>query len=146
MDRMFNCLMSTWHNQNSLEEEISIKKRLPKVWAVSKYLSQFLHWWLWETAPPIVDGTISGLVVLGSLRKQAKKGMRSKQVRNSPLHQLLPPGSCPVVVLMLASYDGELWCGSASWINPLLHTLLLVMVFHRRSSSPSWDIQWDRKT
>ena len=41
----------------------------------------------------------SGLVVLGSIRKQAKKAMRSKPVSSTPpwpLHQLLPPGSDPV--------------------------------------------------
>jgi hypothetical protein len=41
---------------------------------------------------PIVGGTISGLVVLGSIRKQAEQARGSKLVRNTPLwppHQLL---------------------------------------------------------
>jgi hypothetical protein len=43
---------------------------------------------------PLVDGTISGLVVLGSIRKQAEQARGSKPVKNiSPrlLHQLLLP-------------------------------------------------------
>jgi hypothetical protein len=41
---------------------------------------------------PIMGGTISGLVVLGSIRKQAEQGRGSKPVKNIPpwpLHQLL---------------------------------------------------------
>jgi hypothetical protein len=40
----------------------------------------------------LVGGTISGLVVLGSIRKQAEQARRSKPVKNIspwPLHQLL---------------------------------------------------------
>jgi hypothetical protein len=40
-----------------------------------------------------------GLVVLDSIRKQAKQAKRSKSVSISPpwpLHQLLPPGPYPV--------------------------------------------------
>jgi hypothetical protein len=43
---------------------------------------------------PIVGGAISGLIVLGSIRKQAEQGGESKPVRNIPpwpLHQLLLP-------------------------------------------------------
>ena len=41
-----------------------------------------------------VGGTLSGMVVLGSIRKQAEKTRESKPVRNIPpwpLHQLLLP-------------------------------------------------------
>jgi hypothetical protein len=41
---------------------------------------------------PLVGGTISGLVVLGSIREQAEQARRSKPVKNIPpwlLHQLL---------------------------------------------------------
>jgi hypothetical protein len=41
-----------------------------------------------------MGGTISGLVVLGSIRKQAEQAQRSKPVSNIPpwpLHQLLLP-------------------------------------------------------
>ena len=43
---------------------------------------------------PIVGGAISGLVVLGSIRKQAEQSRGSKPVRNIlpwPLYQLLLP-------------------------------------------------------
>ena len=42
----------------------------------------------------LVGGTISGLVVLGSVRKQAEQARGSKSVKNIPpwpLHQLLLP-------------------------------------------------------
>jgi hypothetical protein len=41
---------------------------------------------------PLVGGSISGLVVLGSIREQAEQARRSKPVKNIPpwlLHQLL---------------------------------------------------------
>jgi hypothetical protein len=41
---------------------------------------------------PLVGGTISGLVVLGSIREQAEQASGSKPIRNIPpwpLHQLL---------------------------------------------------------
>ena len=43
---------------------------------------------------PLVGGTISGLVVLDSIREQAEQGRGSKPVKNIPpwpLHQLLLP-------------------------------------------------------
>jgi hypothetical protein len=43
---------------------------------------------------PLVVGTISGLVVLSSIREQAEQARRSQPVRNIlswPLHQLLLP-------------------------------------------------------
>jgi len=48
---------------------------------------------------PIVGGTIPGLVVLGSIRKQVEQVRESKPVSNIPpwpLHHLLPPSSYPV--------------------------------------------------
>jgi hypothetical protein len=48
---------------------------------------------------PIVSGAITGLVVLGSIRKQAEQGRGSNPVSSTrpwPLHQLLPTGSYPV--------------------------------------------------
>jgi hypothetical protein len=45
-------------------------------------------------AQPIVGGAIPGLVVLGSVRKQAEQARASKPVSNIPpwpLHQLLLP-------------------------------------------------------
>jgi hypothetical protein len=49
-------------------------------------------------AQPISGGAIPGLAVLGSIRKQVEQAMRSMPVNSTPpwpLHQLLPPGSCP---------------------------------------------------
>ncbi len=46
---------------------------------------------------PLVGGTISGLVVLGSIREQAEQARGNKPVRNIPpwpLHQLLLPALC----------------------------------------------------
>jgi hypothetical protein len=45
-----------------------------------------------------MGGAIPGLVVLGSLRKQAEQAMGNRPVSSTPcpLYQLLPPGSCPV--------------------------------------------------
>jgi hypothetical protein len=43
---------------------------------------------------PLVGGTISGLVVLGSIREQAEQARRGKPVKNNPpwpLNQLLLP-------------------------------------------------------
>jgi hypothetical protein len=43
---------------------------------------------------PLLGGTISGLVILGSIRKQAEQARGSKPVRNIPpwsLQQLLLP-------------------------------------------------------
>jgi hypothetical protein len=48
---------------------------------------------------PIVGGAIPGLVVLGSIGKQAEQARGSKPVSSTPpwpLCQLLPPGSFPV--------------------------------------------------
>ena len=46
----------------------------------------------------MVEGTIPGLEVFCSLRKQAEQAMGSKPIGSNPpwpLHQLLPPGSSP---------------------------------------------------
>ena len=55
-----------------------------------KALSQFVI----KAGGPLVGGAISGLVVLGYIRKQAKQARGSKPVKNIPLwplHQLLLP-------------------------------------------------------
>jgi hypothetical protein len=46
-----------------------------------------------------VGGTVPGLKILDSLRRKAEQAMESKAVSSTPpwpLHQLLPPDSCPV--------------------------------------------------
>lgn len=43
-----------------------------------------------------MGGVIPGLVILGSIKKQAEQAMKSKPVNSTPprsLHQSLPPGS-----------------------------------------------------
>lgn len=41
-----------------------------------------------------------------------------------PLHQLLPPGFCPVWIPVLTSFSDKQQCGSVSWINPFFPRLL----------------------
>ena len=69
-----------------------------------------------------MSDSIPGLVVLVSVRKQAEQAMMSEPVSSTPpwpLHQLLPPGSCPVCVPVLTSFSD----GSVSQINPFLSKL-----------------------
>jgi hypothetical protein len=83
-----------------------------------------------------VGGTITGLMVLGSIIKQA---MRSKPVSSTPpqpLHQLLPPGSSPICIPVLTSFNDGLQCGNVSQINPFLPNLLSVMIFYHSNSNP----------
>ena len=61
----------------------------------------------------MVGGAIPGLVVLSSVRKQAEQARGSKPVSRPPpwpLHQLLPPGSCPAWVPVLTSFRAMLTC------------------------------------
>ena len=74
------------------------------VGGLPKYV-HILHgcpWWLYcalsklviKGGGPLVSGTISGLVVLGSIGKQAEQARGSKPASNIPLwplHQLLLP-------------------------------------------------------
>jgi hypothetical protein len=74
-----------------------------------------------------VGGAIPGLVVPGSVRKQAEQAMRSKPVSSTPpwpLHQLLPPDSYPAPVPVLASLNDEQCGGGVSRINPFLPNVL----------------------
>jgi len=79
-------------------------------------------------------------VVLGSIRKQAKQAIGSKPVSSIPqwpLYQLLPPGSCPVCVPLLTSFND----GSVSQINPFLPNLLFVKVlYHSNRNSLSAEL------
>ena len=81
-----------------------------------KYLHKIQLWGIfllrdyWERAHPIV-GTISGLMALGSIRKQADQAMLNKSVSNTlqqPLHQFLLLVFCPVKILVLIAMDDEL--------------------------------------
>ena len=73
-------------------------------------------------------GAVPGLVVLGSVRKQAEQPRRSKPVSSTqprPMHELiLTLGSCPACVPVLTSFNDELWCGSLSQINNFLPKFL----------------------
>jgi hypothetical protein len=72
---------------------------------------------------PLVGGTISGLVVLGSIREQAEQAKGGKPVKNIPpwpLHQLLLSD-----LREFQSFGDEQQCGSVSRINPFLPNLLL---------------------
>jgi hypothetical protein len=76
----------------------------------------------------VVDGATPGLVVLGSIRKQAQQTTGSKPVSSIPswpLHQLLPP------VPALSSCHDFLWCEyGLSLVNPFfLPQVALVLVF-----------------
>jgi hypothetical protein len=75
---------------------------------------------------PLVGGTISGLVVLGSIRKQAEQARGSKPVKNIPpwpLHQLqlfdLLEFQSWLPLVMNSNVE------NVSWINPFLPNLLL---------------------
>jgi hypothetical protein len=86
-----------------------------------------------------VVGSIPGLVVLGSIRKQAEQAMGCKPVSCTPpwpLFQFLPPGSCPAFVPVLTSFNDELQFANVSQINPFFPILLLVMVFHCSKGNP----------
>jgi hypothetical protein len=58
----------------------------------------------------IVSRTIPGLVILGSIRKQAEQTMGSKPVSSTLpwlLYQLLTSGSCPASDPVLTSFEDE---------------------------------------
>jgi len=69
----------------------------------------------------IVGDAIPKLVVLSSTRKQAGQAMISKPIGRTlpwPLHQLLPPASCPTCVPALNAFDNELSYGAVSRRKP----------------------------
>jgi hypothetical protein len=82
---------------------------------------------------PTHGGVILGLVVLGSIRKQAEQAMRSKPVSSTPpwpLHQLLPLGSSSAWVRVLTSFSDQHWPESITQLDPFLPSLFWVMVFY----------------
>ena len=84
----------------------------------------------WGRAQPFVGGAIPGLVVLGVVRNHSEQTVRSKPVSNTPpwpLHQLLPPSSCPVWVLPWLPSG---WTVTGSIIHTFLLKLVLAMVFY----------------
>ena len=85
-------------------------------------------WLFIKRGGPILGGFIPGLVVLGSIKEQAEQARGSKPVSSIPpwpLHQFLPPGSCPVWIPVLTSFDDEQQCVNVRWINSFIPNLLL---------------------
>jgi hypothetical protein len=81
--------VSTWHSW-SYHRERSFSWGNASLRSNCKAFSQLVI----KGERPLVGGTISGLVVLGSIREQAEQSRGSKPVRNIPpwpLHQLLLP-------------------------------------------------------
>jgi hypothetical protein len=70
---------------------------------------------------PLVGGTISGLVVLGSIREQA--GQASKE--HPSMSSASAPAFWPAWVPVLTSFGDEQQYGSVCRINPFLPNLLL---------------------
>ena len=81
----------------------------------------------------MVSGTTPGLVVLGTIRKQAEQVGKASQ-KAAP-HSDLCISSClqdPALIV----FDNELLYGTVNEINPSPGSLLLVMMFHRHNSNP----------
>jgi hypothetical protein len=91
---------------------------------------------------PIVGGAIPGLVVLGSIRKQAEQARGSKPKWHPSMASASPPASWPAWVPVLTSFGDEQQCGSVSRINPFLPNLLLGHDVLYRNRSPDWDMTW----
>jgi hypothetical protein len=73
----------------SQRKELQLRKCLHEI-QLFKAFSQLVI----KGERPLVGGTISGLVVLGSIREQDEQARGSKPVKNNPpwpLHQLLLP-------------------------------------------------------
>ena len=103
--------VSTWHKLESSErKEPQLRKCFFEIqlWGIFSISDQ------WRRAQPVVSGAIPGLVVLGSIRRQVEQATWSKAVSStSPwlLHQLLPPGSFPVLI----SWPDSLQWWTAMW-------------------------------
>jgi hypothetical protein len=70
---------------------------------------------------PLVGGTISGLVVLGSIREQAEQASKE----HPSMASVSAPASCPAWDPVLTSFGDEQQYGSVRRINPFLPNLLL---------------------
>jgi hypothetical protein len=81
--------VSTWHSW-SYHRERSFSWGNASMRSNCKAFSQLVI----KGERPLVGGTVSGLVVLGSIREQTEQARRGKPVKNIPLwplHQLLIP-------------------------------------------------------
>jgi hypothetical protein len=98
----------------------------------------------------MVGGAIPGLVILGSIRKQAERGRGSKPVHSSVVSPLPAPASssCPVWVPVLVSFSAGLQCRSVSWINPFFPNLFFFfcdgVYCSNRNPKTSWYQECDR--
>ena len=117
--------VSTWHRW-SYHRERRFRWGTASMISSCKTFSQFVI--KRGRSQLIVSGAIPGLVVLVSKRKQAEQARASKPVKqhpSMPLHQLLPPSSCPVWVPVPTSFGNEQQHLNVSWLNPFLPNLLL---------------------
>ena len=70
-----------------------------------------------------MGGAIPGLVVLGSIRKQAEQARGGKPVKNIPPRLCISSCFLPCVSSSPASFTNEQQCGSENGINPFLSNL-----------------------
>jgi hypothetical protein len=130
--------VSIWHHLESKERKES-QLRMPPWDPAVRHILISDQWWGAQT---IMGGAIPRLVVLGSIRKQAKQAMGSRSIR-SPLRGLCI-SSCLHVSTLFEFLSWlplaiEQQCGSVSWINPFFPYLLLVTVFHHNNKNPNQD-------
>lgn len=86
----------------------------------------------------MVSGVISVLVILRSTRKKAEQAIGNKSVSSTIpqcLHQLSPPGACPVLVLVLISFSNKQHYGSVSQTSPFLPNMLWSWCFFTSTES-----------
>jgi hypothetical protein len=110
--------VSTWHRLG-----LSQRKELHLV----KCLHEIQLWGIFSISnlggrdglvDDLVDGTIPGLVVMGSIREQAEQARASKPVSNiPPWPSASGPSSWPAWVPVLTSVGDQQQYGSVSWIN-----------------------------
>jgi hypothetical protein len=115
--RVLDTFVSTWYKLKSWG---TLRKMPPKDRAVGRPEGHFL-----------MDSAISGLVVLGSIRKLAEPTTRDKpksSILPWPLClcQPLPTGSFPVWVFILTSFSEDQCCRSINQINSSLPNFLFL--------------------
>lgn len=82
--------------------------------------------------PPTVGGVTSGLVVPGSISKQAEPATSGKPVRSTPpgpLYQLLRSHSGPDFPVIHLETQNE--------ANPFFPSLILFLVFYHNNGNPN---------
>jgi hypothetical protein len=93
--------------------ELSQKRSFPwgnaSMWSNCKAFSQLVI----KSFRPIVGGTISGLVVLSSIRKQAEQARGSKPVKKHP--SMASASAHASWLTCLSSSPDFLWWSTAMW-------------------------------